>query len=98
MIQPLHLTRRDPAQNMARFYDMGLQPTLFGEVALLRHWGRIGTLGQGKMQTFADEATARLAQNRLAAAKARRGYAADAATMGRAPCLSSHSAESRPVR
>ena len=26
----IHLTRTDPARNMARFYTMALQPTLFG--------------------------------------------------------------------
>ncbi len=31
----IHLTRIDPARNMARFYTMALQPTLFGEWALL---------------------------------------------------------------
>ena len=30
----IHLTRTDPARNMARFYTMALQPTLFGEWAL----------------------------------------------------------------
>ena len=35
----IHLTRIDPARNMARFYTMALQPTLFGEWALLKEWG-----------------------------------------------------------
>ena len=37
----------DPARNMARFYTMALQPTLFGEWALLREWGRIGSAPAG---------------------------------------------------
>lgn len=71
---PLHLTRRDPARNMARFYEISLQPTLFGEVALRRHWGRIGTGGQVLLQTFASPAAAASAQARLTEAKRRRGY------------------------
>lgn len=31
---------------MARFYMLSLEPALFGEVAVLRHWGRIGTRGR----------------------------------------------------
>ena len=42
----IHLTRIDPARNMARFYTMALQPTLFGEWAPLREWGRIGSAGR----------------------------------------------------
>ena len=74
MSDPVHLTRIDPAQNMARFYDIGLQPTLFGDVAVRRQWGRIGTAGQGLMQTFATAAAAAGAQARLERAKRRRGY------------------------
>jgi hypothetical protein len=35
----IYLTKTDPAHNMARFYTMALQPTLFGEWALLKEWG-----------------------------------------------------------
>ena len=45
-VQMIHLTRTDPARNMARFYTMALQPTLFGEWALLKEWGRIGSAGR----------------------------------------------------
>ena len=33
----IYLTRTDPARNMAGFYSMTLQPTLFGDWALLRN-------------------------------------------------------------
>lgn len=36
------LRRIDRARNMARFYALGVEPTLFGEFALVREWGRIG--------------------------------------------------------
>ena len=74
-----HLIRIDAARNMARFYDISLQPTLFGEVALLRRWGRIGArgqmAGQMRLQTFAGGEAAAVAQARLELAKRRRGYA-----------------------
>lgn len=38
----MHLRRIDPDRNMARSSTMSIEPTLFGEWALLREWGRIG--------------------------------------------------------
>ena len=73
---PIHLQRVDPALNMARFYRLSVQPTLFGEASLLRCWGRIGTRGQDMMETFADPDAAASALTRLAAQKRRRGYQA----------------------
>lgn len=70
----VHLIRIEPTRNMARFYDISLQPTLFGEVALLRRWGRIGTGGQVMVMTFMGVASAVKAQARLEQAKLRRGY------------------------
>lgn len=35
-VQLLVLERRDPARNMARFYVLTIEPTLFGDVALVR--------------------------------------------------------------
>ena len=70
----IRLTHVNPALNMARFYEVSVQPTLFGEVALMRHWGRIGTRGQGMMVTLADEAQAVAALGRLDRQKRRRGY------------------------
>ncbi|MBB1251750.1 WGR domain-containing protein [Rhizobium sp. G21] len=43
---PVYLTHVDPGRNMARFYTMSVQPTLFGECSVVREWGRIGTGGQ----------------------------------------------------
>lgn len=42
------LRRIEPERNMARFYVLTLEPTLFGEVAVMRHWGRLGTRGRRK--------------------------------------------------
>lgn len=50
--EPILIARRDPALNIARFYAITLQPTLFGEVSVIRSWGRIGTGGRMKLETF----------------------------------------------
>lgn len=74
--QTLRLTHVNPALNMARFYEVSVQPTLFGEVAVMRQWGRIGTRGQGMMVTLSDEAQALAAMRQLEQQKRRRGYRA----------------------
>ncbi|MVA22782.1 WGR domain-containing protein [Agrobacterium vitis] len=55
--QPYHLyvERIAPEKNMARFYALAVQPTLFGEVSLVRVWGRIGTRGQQMVHLFDNE-------------------------------------------
>ncbi|MDQ1199257.1 WGR domain-containing protein [Agrobacterium sp. SORGH_AS 787] len=55
--QPYHLyvERIAPEKNMARFYALAVQPTLFGEVSLVRAWGRIGTRGQQIVHLFDNE-------------------------------------------
>lgn len=74
--EPLHLRRIDAARNMRRFYALSTQPTLFGEMSLIRNWGRIGTNGQTMVQTFNGSAEAVEVFGRLERAKRRRGYAA----------------------
>ena len=39
----LYFERKDPGRNMARFYAMSIEETLFGQICLTRSWGRIGT-------------------------------------------------------
>ncbi|MEO4001829.1 WGR domain-containing protein [Mesorhizobium sp. CAU 1732] len=73
-IDPVHLERIDPEQNMRRFYSLVIQPTLFGDVSLIRNWGRIGTNGQSMMETFDRPENADGAFTRLARTKRRRGY------------------------
>lgn len=43
---PVFLRRVDPAQRMARFYRLAIEPTLFGGYALMREYGRIGRAGR----------------------------------------------------
>lgn len=73
--EPLHLRRIDAARNMRRFYVLSAQPTLFGEMSLMRNWGRIGTNGKTMVQTFDGSADAIEAFGRLDRAKRRRGCA-----------------------
>lgn len=70
----VHLHRIDPNANMARFYRIDLAPTLFGEVAVLRHWGRIGTNGRTSMQTWPSIGEAETSASRTLRQKSRRGY------------------------
>jgi predicted DNA-binding WGR domain protein len=76
IVQPYHLyvERVVPEKNMARFYALAVQPTLFGEVSLVRSWGRIGTHGQKKVHVFNDESHAVSLFFELLRERRRRGY------------------------
>jgi predicted DNA-binding WGR domain protein len=69
-----HLHRVDPARNMARFYALSVEPTLFGPAALVCRWGRIGTHGQQCTHVHEDLAAAQAALERRLMGKLRRGY------------------------
>lgn len=51
----LYVERRDPSRNMARFYALSIDGTLFGEICLTRRWGRIGTSGRTVQHSFDNE-------------------------------------------
>ena len=68
------LRRVDPELRMARFYALMIERDLFGEVRLVRAWGRIGTQGSECVQVFATEREASEALQALARAKRRCGY------------------------
>lgn len=71
---PATLRRIDPMKNMARFYSMEVDRDLFGNVVLVRRWGRIGTAGRIRLDEYAGEGEALVALQVLQAAKKRRGY------------------------
>lgn len=73
----LYVERRDPARNMARYYALSIEPTLFGEVCLTRRWGRIGARGQAKYQSFEREEEAVQLFLGLLRSKRKRGYHAN---------------------
>ena len=57
----IYLTNIEPPRNMARFYALDIEPTLFGQRALVKNWGRIGTAGRSLRVAFAREADAQAA-------------------------------------
>jgi predicted DNA-binding WGR domain protein len=68
------LTRQNSDLNMARFYGITLQPTLFGEMSVVRSWGRIGTMGRARIDTFGQASDAQAHAEMLERVKRRRGY------------------------
>ena len=48
----------NPAKNRHRFYDLTWRPTLFGEGALVRSWGRQGRPGTTRATFYSDRACA----------------------------------------
>jgi len=61
--------------SMANWYEIDVQPTLFGEFLVERHWGRIGAAGQSKTFWFSNEDAADEMAKRVTTSKLRRGYA-----------------------
>ena len=43
---------------MARFYVLTIEPTLFGDTALVREWGRLGQRGRRRLDLFAGRVQA----------------------------------------
>ena len=74
MASSCHLTHTDPSRNMARYYRMTIQPTLFGEWSLVREWGRIGRGGQIKVTPYLTRAEAEAALAAISLKKERREY------------------------
>ncbi|MGV2125560.1 WGR domain-containing protein [Agrobacterium vitis] len=70
----IYVERIAPEQNMARFYALAVQPTLFGEVSLARDWGRIGTRGQQMVRLFDNESQATNLFLDVLREKRKRGY------------------------
>ncbi len=69
-----YLKRIDAAAGMARFYVVTIQPTLFGEWAVVREWGRIGQGGTVRDRVLPSEQEARSVAEEIIVSKARRGY------------------------
>lgn len=70
-----YLERHDPARNMARFYRITVVPTLFGDWAVIREWGRIGSPGTLREAWFDSEEEALDESRKLLEKKQKRGYA-----------------------
>lgn len=72
--EPIHLLRIDPARNMARFYRLSSAPSLFGDICVVREWGRIGRPGRMRIDLYGKVQEAAAARHALERSKRRRGY------------------------
>ena len=73
-INLLVLERIDAVQNMSRYYVLSITPTLFGDTALVRECGRIGTSVRRFIDLHPDEDRAGEALNTWLRRKTKRGY------------------------
>jgi predicted DNA-binding WGR domain protein len=89
------LERVDPSRNIARYYVLSIEPTLFAKHTLIRRWGRIGCLGRERFQFFGgeDASAAQITLETWLARKRKRGYA-PRSEPARAALLSRESASS----
>lgn len=70
----LQLRRIEPLRNMRRFYQLTVQPDLFGGASLIREWGRIGSPGTLRIDHHLDEGAAVSALLDHLRHRRRRGY------------------------
>ena len=70
----VYMERSDQARNLARFYNVDIHPTLFGDWAVVCRWGRIGTHGRTRQDWFSSLPEAETAHSRTVKRKLRRGY------------------------
>jgi predicted DNA-binding WGR domain protein len=68
------LTNIDAVRNKHRFYMVHVSQNLFGEWNLIREWGRIGSPGTVRCETFDSESQARDAEQRTLRLRMRHGY------------------------
>jgi predicted DNA-binding WGR domain protein len=73
-VQYLILDRCDASRNMARYYVLRIDASLFGDATLTREWGRIGRPGQRRVELYADRAGAVEALETWLQRKRQRGY------------------------
>ena len=74
VLNVLVLERVDRTKNMARYYVLSVEPTLFAELSLVRRWGRIGGAGQTRIDLHASPPLAQIALNIWLERKRRCGY------------------------
>ena len=70
----VYLERIDHAAGMARFYAVMVTPTLFGDWAVIREWGRIGQGGTVRDSVYGSEHNAQIAAADIVRGKVRKGY------------------------
>ena len=69
-----YLTKHNPEKNEQRFYSLHIMADLFGQWSLVREWGRIGSGGTVKINSYPTEGEALEKLATLKAQKLKRGY------------------------
>ncbi len=75
----LELCHIDPSRNRFRRYLLTEQRTLFGELDLVIHWGRMGSPLRMRSETFSDRARLEKRRDELVRLRLRHGYLSVAA-------------------
>jgi len=70
----MELRSMDPSTNRYRCYRLVEQKTLFGETALVIHWGRLGQPFRCRTEVFPTEALRAQRREALLARRRRHGY------------------------
>lgn len=70
----VHLRRVDARKNMARFYHLALEATLFGSPVVVSRWGRLGTFGRMKTEVVGSEREGLALLLKILRSKRARGY------------------------
>jgi predicted DNA-binding WGR domain protein len=84
------LTRHDPAENINRWYAVGIQPTLFCQHAVLRGWGRRGSAyARWRILPAEDHSQASEMAEAIMAEKIKKGYQITG-DLGESPVTNSH--------
>jgi predicted DNA-binding WGR domain protein len=73
-VTAINLVRVDEDRNMAPFYKLDVQPSLFGEWSLVRESGRIGRPGTVKVEMHRTRGAADIALISKWSEKRKRGY------------------------
>jgi predicted DNA-binding WGR domain protein len=74
------LTRTDPTRNINRFYIVDVTLTLFGEWVVVREWGRRGSPGTVRLNSYQRRDEAETAEQRTIKRRLHHGYAPIAQT------------------
>ena len=69
-----YLTKIDSGKNQYRYYSLYIMPDLFENWSLVRSWGRIGSVGTSKIDSFEIEADAQAKLEELKHQKIKKGY------------------------
>lgn len=71
----IDMKRVEPEINMDRFYCIDVTKDLFGVHGIHRQWGRSGSWGHHRRDSYDTEFEARNAMSKLVKNKLKRGYA-----------------------